>query len=65
MNDPNEKTGTEATTETKDEGAPRPVATVEVSDAELARVSGGVTASVGGPPLVQIVPSKLTFSNSG
>ena len=48
MNDPNEKTGTEATTETKDERAPAPAASTddEISDAELEAVAGGIGASV-------------------
>ena len=48
MNDPTEKTGTEATTETKDEPAPRPAETTEgeVSDAELEGVAGGIGASI-------------------
>ncbi len=56
MNDANEKTGAEATTETKDERAPQPATTDgEVSDAELKGVAGGISGRVAPP-----VPSRPT-----
>ena len=58
MNDPNEKIGTEATTDTKDELVPQPAASTkgEVSDAELEGVAGGIGAGIHPPGSASQMP---------